>query len=235
MTNPISPQQLAANQANATKSTGPRTEEGKLKSSQNARKHGFCSAKFAVVRMEELAALQNLRLDAIRAYRPVNSQELFAVERIALAQLTLLRCAELEAGLFTAALNETTRPDGMPANLLNDGSGVGIRVQQEQNRALCVAEGFRRQSKKSDAFKLYLRYQAQTERMYRRALEDFDRLKALRSEMPDEAIDPNQPEELKDPDPIVEWRQDEYGRAFYDPTFAPTSPVPPRAVRPEDQ
>ena len=235
MENPLSDKQLAANQANAAKSTGPRTDEGKAASSQNARKHGFCSAKFSVVRMEELDALQNLRVDAIRAYRPVNSQELFAVERIALAQLTLLRCAELEAGLFTAALNDTLRPDGLPAHLLNDTTGFGVRVEQEQNRALCIAEGFRRQTKKSDAFKLYLRYQAQTERMYRRAVEEFERLKSLRSEMPDEAIDPDQPEETKEPDPIVEWHQDDYGRAFYDPTFAPTSPVPPRAVRPDDE
>lgn len=34
-------QQLAANSANAQASTGPRTEEGKARVSQNARKHGF--------------------------------------------------------------------------------------------------------------------------------------------------------------------------------------------------
>jgi hypothetical protein len=39
-----------------------------------------------------------------------------------------------------------------------------------------------------------LRYQAQTERHYRRAVEEFDRLKALRQEMPDEPIE-TQPEQ----------------------------------------
>lgn len=37
----VSPQKLAANRANAQHSTGPKTPEGKEKSKQNARKHGF--------------------------------------------------------------------------------------------------------------------------------------------------------------------------------------------------
>jgi hypothetical protein len=37
----LSPQKLAANRANAQHSTGPKTPEGKGKSSQNSRKHGF--------------------------------------------------------------------------------------------------------------------------------------------------------------------------------------------------
>jgi hypothetical protein len=38
---PVSPQKLAANRANAQHSTGPKTPEGKDKSKQNGRKHGF--------------------------------------------------------------------------------------------------------------------------------------------------------------------------------------------------
>ena len=43
MNKPISDAQMAANRANAQKSTGPRTEEGKAISSQNALKHGVYS------------------------------------------------------------------------------------------------------------------------------------------------------------------------------------------------
>ena len=39
-----SPEQIEANRENAKKSTGPQTEEGKQKSSQNARRHGLSSA-----------------------------------------------------------------------------------------------------------------------------------------------------------------------------------------------
>src|SRR5512135_3167790 len=98
----ISPRRLAANRANAARSTGPRTPEGKARSAQNARKHGFTAANFAVIRLEDLDSIAKLRDDLIAVYQPVNSQELFAIERIALAQQALLRAATIETGFFTS-------------------------------------------------------------------------------------------------------------------------------------
>jgi len=43
---------LAANAANAQLSTGPRTPEGKARSSQNARKHGLTARHFVVTEDE---------------------------------------------------------------------------------------------------------------------------------------------------------------------------------------
>jgi hypothetical protein len=88
---PLSPEQLAANRANAAKSTGPRTPQGKVRSSQNARKHGFTASTFAIVRVEELDEVARLREDLVTVCQPVNSQELFALERVALCQQTILR------------------------------------------------------------------------------------------------------------------------------------------------
>ena len=82
----VSPGRLAANRANAAHSTGPRSPQGKARSAQNARKHGFTAANFAVVSPEDLHAVANLKADLVSFYRPVNSQELFALESIALAQ-----------------------------------------------------------------------------------------------------------------------------------------------------
>src|SRR5579863_10127175 len=109
------------------------TSETRPNGPQPRRKHGFTASKFAVVRLEELDALANLRDDAIATYRPINSQELFAVERIALAQL--------EAGLHTAAMNEAYRPGGVPPNLLTTDLIGDAHVTRQQNRSHCLAVG----------------------------------------------------------------------------------------------
>ena len=49
----------------------------------------------------------------------------------------------------------------------------------------------------SNSWSLFLRYQAQAERHYRRAIEEFERLKALRAKLPNEPILEVQPEETE--------------------------------------
>jgi hypothetical protein len=197
----ISEKRLAANRENAKRSTGPRTQEGKARSSRNAVKHGFRASSFAVVRLEDLDEVEKLKADAVACYKPVNSQELVAVERIAMAQQQIFRGARLDAGMFTSALNEvldrTNNPvTPMDPTMVGDGD---IEITRQQNRNYCIAEGFRRIAKESNAIGLMLRYRAQAEREYRRAVEDFDRLKALRHEMPNEpnvGVEPGEPEDI---------------------------------------
>jgi hypothetical protein len=184
MSHTLSPEQLAANRANAARSTGPRTPQGKLRSAQNARKHGFTASSFAVIRLEDLNEVAHLREDLIALYQPVNSQELFALERVALAQQTILRAARLEAGFFTACLNEACDPTtGDPVILIDEALSRDIEVTKAQNRNLILADGFHRCVRQCNSFALLLRYQAQAERQYRRAIEEFERLKALREEL----------------------------------------------------
>ena len=189
---PVSARQLAANRANATRSTGPRTPSGKARSSQNARRHGFAAADFAVVRLEDLEAVARLRDDLVSVYNPVNSQELFALERVALAQHALLRAARLESGLFTTCLNEALDRTGNPIVPMTEDLVGDLEITRAQNRNYALAEGFRRIAREGNTWTLFLRYQAQTERQYRRAVEEFERLKALRPELPDED-QPNEP------------------------------------------
>ncbi len=193
----ISPKRLAANRANAARSTGPRTPEGKARSSRNARKHTFNGANFAIVRLEELDSVARLRADLIAAYAPVNSQELFAVERIALAQQALLRASTLETGLFTSCLDMTFRDVHFVDRALTEELTRDIEVTRAQNRAFALAEGLQMLFRCSNAFPFYLRYQAQAERLYRRAVEEFERLRALRDVLPNEPI--LEPEPLAPP------------------------------------
>jgi len=192
---PVSARQLAANRANARRSSGPRTPEGKARASQNARRHGFAAADYAVVRLEDLEAVARLKDDLVAVYQPVNSQELFALERVALAQHALLRCARLESGLFTTCLNEALDRTGNPIVPMTEDLVGDLEITRAQNRNYALAEGFRRIAREGNAWTLFLRYQAQTERQYRRAVEEFERLKALRHDLPNEPIIDGQLEE----------------------------------------
>src|SRR5262245_51754436 len=185
---PVSARQLAANRANAARSTGPRTPRGKARSAQNARRHGFAAADFAVVRLEDLQAVAHLKADLVAVYQPVNAQELFAIERMAVAQQALLRAARLEAGLFTTCLNEAVDRYGDPIYPLSQELVGDLDTPRGQNRNYAVAEGFRRIVREGNVWNLFLRYQAQAERHYRRALEEFERLKGLRHELPNAPI-----------------------------------------------
>jgi hypothetical protein len=193
---PISEKQQAANRANAAKSTGPRTPEGKARASQNARTHGFTASTFAVVRLEEFDEIARLKHDLVAVYQPVNSQELFALEQMALAQHTMFRAARLESGIFTTCLDMALNHDGTPFTPMSpELVGGDIEITQAQNRNYALADGFHRLARKDNTFPLFLRYKVQTERLYRRAVEEFDRLKKLRPELPNEAILEVQPEE----------------------------------------
>src|ERR1039457_1223934 len=68
--------------------------------------------------LEDLKDIDNLRQDALDFYRPVNSQEIFAVERIALCQMALLRIARLESGILTTCLDRALYPDDEPIRLM---------------------------------------------------------------------------------------------------------------------
>jgi len=100
-------------------------------------------------------------------------------------KLNLLRCAALECGLHSDAMNECFTPGNYPRKALNDEVIRDVETSRAQNRTLCLAIGFQRVSQKHDCWKLFLRYQAQTERLYRRAVEEFERLRALREELPE--------------------------------------------------
>ncbi len=190
----VTDKQLAANRANAARSTGPRSPEGKARSSQNARRHGFTASSFAIVRLEDLDGIARLADDLVATYQPANSQERFALERIAIAQQGLLRIARLESGLLTACLDEAVDRTDTPFFQMSPELLDGVDVTRQQNRNYCLALGFHRQAVKAPTWTLFLRYQAQAERLYRRAVEDLERLIRLRDTLLKEPNSGPQPE-----------------------------------------
>jgi hypothetical protein len=217
-----SDKQIAANRLNARKSTGPRTAAGKMKSALNSRKHGFGGNNSSVVRLEDLDEIYHLRQDLLDLYQPINSQELFAIERIANRQMCLIRVERLEAGLFTACLDKALDAQGEPIPMMSpELAGDGdIFVTREQNRNFAFGEGFHRMNQKPHTWTLFLRYQAQAERQYRRAVEEFERLHALRARFEEEAPEP----EPVSPNEPISLNESESNQA--DPASEPQAPHP---------
>ena len=125
---PCSDAKLAANRANALKSTGPRSDEGKERSRANAYKHGLTGA--GVVLSSEDAEALDARLDALMDdFGPADEFARLAIHRAALCSVRMDRSARQEAG----AAN--TRVANARANLSRD-----RRAEAEQLFRLIAAE-----------------------------------------------------------------------------------------------
>jgi hypothetical protein len=98
---PISEAKLAANRANAEKSTGPKSEEGKARSSRNSFKHGLYS-KQLVLPGEDPAALDALKADLRAEHQPANETEEILVNELAEQYWRLRRARRLEAELLSS-------------------------------------------------------------------------------------------------------------------------------------
>ncbi len=84
---PISPRKLAANQRNAQRSTGPRTVEGKRRSSMNALRHGLLAegvithGDYKEDAIEYIEFLESLKRD-LRPRGPAEEQEVVNIARL---------------------------------------------------------------------------------------------------------------------------------------------------------
>ena len=228
------PNRIAANRANARKSTGPKTPGGKARSSQNARKHPFDPDPFAIVRIEDRAQLAARVAGAIATYQPINSQERDAVERIALAQHSMRRLAILEAGFFTNCLDQAMEGPARPFVLERAEITNGIDIPLEQHRAYWLAFGLNRFTGQSSIAATLLRFQAQAERLHRRAVEDFHRLLKLRDVLPpekyEEASEPN-PEPVAAPQPTENTAAPAAAQPVVPPPNEPNTEPSPAADR----
>ena len=94
----VSPAKVAANQANAQLSTGPKTDEGKARSAHNALKHGLSSAEVFVT-PEEKDLFHQFRQDYVAELQPAGPLEHELAAAVIHAAWNLRRIRTLEAAL----------------------------------------------------------------------------------------------------------------------------------------
>jgi hypothetical protein len=97
-----SPAQLAANAANAQQSTGPRTSEGKTRSSQNSSKHGL-TAHDVVIAPGEQEEFDQLVADYQADVQPQGAIQQTLFNQLVAAAWNLRRIGRIEAELCAGA------------------------------------------------------------------------------------------------------------------------------------
>ena len=115
--------QFNANAQNAQSSTGPRTEEGKARASQNAIKHGLTSNRCLLLPDEDEAEFREFSSQLKYTYAPENSVEGELVDDIISIQWRRKRAAFLEARILSAE-----NPD---FKALNNISLIASRLKRE--------------------------------------------------------------------------------------------------------
>lgn len=96
---------MAANRANAQKSSGPKTDAGKQRSSLNALRHGL-TAQVTVMSEHERAAFEAFAAPLIDSLGPESPMETQLAVTVATWQWRLNRAAAIEEGIFTVGTLE---------------------------------------------------------------------------------------------------------------------------------
>jgi hypothetical protein len=158
---PRTPAQIAASRANGSKSQGPKTEEGKQRSSSNALKHGL-SAKTLCLNTENPSALEELRERYIRELQPEGQIELDLVEEIVAARWRMRRLWTLETAML---------------DLETDRQAVGIKqIFEKIDPPTRIAAAFEKLADEGNTLYMLDRYEARHTRSYHRALKTLLRL-----------------------------------------------------------
>jgi hypothetical protein len=142
---PISTRKLAANRANAQKSTGPSSSAGREKVSQNSRKHGLCGA-FKVLECESQAEYDDLLERYLQSEQPADDVERELVAKMVRHTWTSERAVRLQEACFL--VQPRTAEDKA-----NGKEGICVRADLD----------------------LYIRYQTAQDRAYQRAAQELAR------------------------------------------------------------
>lgn len=157
----ISEARLRANRQNAKSSTGPKTEEGKRRSSLNATRHGILSQVIHLPE-EEMAAYHEFTREYVASLSPVGAVEIQLANSCADLQFRLHRLAAGEHNLFAIGHDEN-------GNCWNTGHA-------ESHTALTFVETVRRSKDPLATITLY------ETRLSRRFLQTLKQLREIQAE-----------------------------------------------------
>ena len=133
---PLSEARLRANRENANKSTGPRTEEGKHRSRQNAAQHHF-TAQAIPLPPHELELLNDCIRQFTLEYSPVGYQETNLVHMLAHTQYRLHRLAYAEHHLITTST--TNAADASNAHASEPTTGLANVLHRSKDPILTLS------------------------------------------------------------------------------------------------
>ncbi len=187
---------VAANRANAQKSTGPRTPEGKETASQNALKHGLF-AREGVIRGEDQDEFEIHRERLLAQLNPVGPLEEILADRIVDLSWRLKRAVQDQSEAFAALYERQTAGTEEPgtADLLI-GSSQESQSGDWRSRAEMISRMILEDFSGNAVLERLLRYERRIESSLYRTLTQLRRVH-----------DQIQKAELEDPNLLDRWRE----------------------------
>jgi hypothetical protein len=211
-TNMPSDLQSETARANGAKSRGPKTPEGREKSSRNAIKHGFTSNSIMVLDSESPDRFHEILNDFYTTYQPASAVEKDLVEEMVAARWRIRRMWSVETGLLNGEIhNQETKIE-------SPDSGVHL------------AAAFRTLADESHSLALNFRYASRLHRIYDSALKNLRELQQNRPPQPPEQETevPTQPTD-SEPPPAAEASPTQNCETNPAPPDLRDAPTEPRA------
>ena len=196
--------------ANGAKSHGPKTAEGREKSSHNSFKHGFTAKKTIVLECENKEQFQE-----VLGYYTVTYQPGSAVEEDLVSEMVACRWRMQRLRLIETALIDSEMDRELPD------------VETPEDPGYQLAFAFRRLVDESRAISLASRYESRLHRIHERTHRTLRELQQSRKEqVADPVPPPPQPVQPDPPQPTVDVPEQQPASADQKLRNEPTPPAP---------
>ena len=165
----ISDKQLQANRKNARLSTGPKTVEGRKRSSMNALPHGL-TGQVTTMTEEDRAAHHQFSQALIQSLAPEGAMEIQLAQRIATDSWRLNRASAIEDNLFALGLHQNAG-QLCPDHEQIDAALTTARVFTEESHQLQILTLYEQRLNRALQKNLALLQSLQAARKVQRAIE----------------------------------------------------------------